>query len=389
MRRWPGPVRSKVFDVAFAAILTVISVGALWIESPEQPETIRSADVAGVLLALASSVPLVWRRSHALWVFGFLAIPAITLELLSYSNAGPVSVLIALYTVASLCERRRSLSALGVTAAAVLVVLIASWDELTAIDVIANYLVFGTAWILGDNVRTRRQYVAELEEKAVRMEAEREAQAQRAAAAERTRIARELHDVVAHSVSVMTVQAGAARRVLDQAGADPDVREAIATVEATGREALAELRRVVGVLREDGESAGVAPQPGVADLPALVARAREAGLSVELEVEGEPRPLPSGVDLSAYRIAQEAITNTLKHAGPARAQVRVCYGAEALEVQVVDDGRGAAADPAPPGGGNGLVGMRERVALFGGELRAGPRAGGGYEVKARLPISTG
>jgi signal transduction histidine kinase len=387
MRRWPGPARSKVFDLAYAAVLAVISVGALWIEPPDQSDTLRSVDALGVLLALASSLPLAWRRSHALRVFGFLAIPAIALELLTYSNAGPITVLIALYTVASVCDRRRSLTALAVTGAAVLVVLIASWDELTAIDVIANYLVFGTAWILGDNVRTRRQYVAELEEKAVRMEAEREAQAQRAAAAERTRIARELHDVVAHSVSVMTVQAGAARRVLDQAGADPDVREALATVEATGREALAELRRAVGVLREDDESAGTAPQPGVADLPALVARAREAGLSVELEVEGEPRPLPSGVDLSAYRIAQEAITNAIKHAGPALARVLVRYGADALEVQVVDDGRGAAADPAPPGGGNGLVGMRERVALFGGELRAGPRPGGGYEVKARLPFS--
>ena len=387
-RRWPGPARSKVFDIAWATTLAVISVAALWIEPPDPSETFRQADVAGVLLGLASSIPLVWRRSRALWVFGLTAVPAIALELLGYSNAGPITVLIALYTVASICDRRRSLAALAVTAAAVLMVLTANWRDLKAIDVIANYLVFGTAWILGDNVRTRRQYVAELEQKAVRMEAEREAQAQRAAAAERTRIARELHDVVAHSVSVMTVQAGAARRVLDQAGADPDVREAIATVEATGREALAELRRAVGVLREDGESGGTTPQPGVADLPALVARAREAGLPVELAVEGEPRALPSGVDLSAYRIAQEALTNALKHAGPAHAQVRVLYGPDALEVQVVDDGRGAAADPAPAGGGNGLVGMRERVALFDGELRAGPRAGGGYEVRARLPIST-
>ena len=126
----------------------------------------------------------------------------------------------------------------------------------------------------------------------------------------------------------------------------------------------------------------------MADLPALVARAREAGLTVELHIEGQPRPLPSGVDLSAYRIAQEALTNAFKHAGPARAVVRVCYGADALEVQVQDDGRGAAADAPPVGGGNGLVGMRERVALFGGDLLAGPRSGGGYEVKARLPVST-
>jgi signal transduction histidine kinase len=387
VRRWPGTARSKVFDIAWAAALTVISVGALWVK-PRGVTDLREVDVLGVVLALVSSVPLVWRRSHPAEVLSLVGVGSVALEVLRYPNAGGACVLVALYTVAAVADRRRSLQALGVTAAAVFVVLVANWRDLTVIDVVANYLVFGTAWILGDNVRNRRRYVAELEDKAVRLDAEREAQARRAAVAERTRIARELHDVVAHSVSVMTVQAGAARRLLDQSGGDPQAREAMATVETTGREALTELRRVVGVLREEGESQGTAPQPGVADLPALVSRAREAGLSVELTTEGDPCPLPSGVDLSAYRIAQEALTNAFKHAGPAHAVVRLCYGADALELQVIDDGRGAAADPAPVGGGNGLVGMRERVALFGGQLRAGPRAGGGYEVKATLPLST-
>ena len=387
MRRWPAPTRSKAFDIAWAGVLTLLSVGALWIERSGMPD-LRRADLLGVVLALLSSLPLAWRRRHPSEVMGLVGIGAVSLEVLRYPSAGGTTVLVALYTVAAVADRRRSLQALAVTAGAIVIVLFANRDDLTVIDVVANYLVFGTAWILGDNVRTRRRYVAELEDKAVRLEAEREAQAKRAAANERTRIARELHDVVAHSVSVMTVQAGAARRLLDQAGAGPEVREAVASVEATGREALTELRRAVGVLREDGESPGLGPQPGVADLPALVARAREAGLSVELATEGEPRPLPSGVDLSAYRITQEALTNAFKHAGPAHAVVRVCYGADVLEVQVVDDGRGAAADVASDGGGNGLVGMRERVALFGGELRAGPRAGGGYEVKARLPLGT-
>ncbi len=385
MRRWPGPARSKAFDVTWAAILTVLSVGALWVK-PRGMTDLRDVDVLGVALALVSSVPLVWRRQHPSAVLGLVGIPSVALEVLDYANAGGACVLVGLYTVAATADRRRSLQALGATAGAVLVVLAAGWRDLTVIDVIANYVVFVTAWILGDNVRTRRHYVAELEDKAVRLEVEREAQARRAVVEERTRIARELHDVVAHSVSVMTVQAGAARRVLDRAGADPEVREAVASVEATGREALTELRRAVGVLREDGASPDLGPQPGVADLPALVTRAREAGLSVELAMEGEPRALPSGVDLSAYRIAQEALTNAFKHAGPAHAVVRVCYGADALEVQVIDDGRGAAATPVPDGGGNGLVGMRERVALFGGDLRAGPRLGGGYEVKARLPL---
>ena len=387
MRRWPSPTRSKIFDIAFAGILTVISVGALWFERRGMPD-LRRADLLGVSLALLSSVPLVWRRRYPMEVMGLVGFSSVALEVLNYPGAGGTTVLVALYTVAAIADRRQSLQVLGVTAAAIVVVLGANWDDLTVIDVVANYLVFGTAWILGDNVRTRRKYVAELEDKAVRLEAEREVQAKRATADERTRIARELHDVVAHSVSVMTVQAGAARRLLDRSEADPQVREAMATVEATGREALTELRRAIGVLREDGEDPGVAPQPAVADIPALVARAREAGLSVELEMEGEPRTLPSGVDLSAYRIVQEALTNALKHAGPARAVVRVCYGEEAVEVQVIDDGRGAAADPAPLGGGNGLVGMRERVAMLEGDLQAGPRTGGGYEVKARLPLST-
>jgi len=378
-----------VFDILWATTIAVISVGALWVKPRGVPD-IRDPDVLGVALALASSVPLVWRRRFPTEVLGVVGIASVALEVLRYPGAGGTPVMVALYTVAALSDRRRSLQALAFTSGAILVVLAAHWSDLTVIDVVANYIVFGTGWILGDNVHTRRKYVAELEDKAVRLEAERGAQASRAVVEERSRIARELHDVVAHSLSVMTVQAGAARRLLDRSGADPQVREAIATVEATGREALTELRRAVGVLREEGESVGLSPQPGVADLPSLVARAQEAGLSVELTMEGEPRPLPSGVDLSAYRIAQEALTNAFKHAGPAHAVVRVCYGTDVLEVQVVDDGRGAAANltPTAAGGGHGLVGMRERVALFGGELRAGPRAGGGYEVKARLPLST-
>ncbi len=387
MRRWPRRTRSKAFDITWAGILTLLSVGALWVRPRGGPD-LRHADVIGVGLALASSVPLAWRRTHPIEVMALVGVSAVALEVLRYSNGGAACVLVALYTVAARADRRSSLQALGVTAAAIVVVLAVNWSELTVIDVLANYVVFLTAWILGDNVRTRRKYVAELEDKAKRLEAEREAQARRAAADERARIARELHDVVAHSVSVMTVQAGAARRLLDLSSAEPEVREAMASIESTGRDALTELRRVVGMLRQEGEAAGTGPQPGVADLPALVARAQEAGLTVELRIEGEPRPLPSGVDLSAYRIAQEALTNAFKHAGPARAVVRVCYGDDALEVQVHDDGRGAAADTPPPGGGNGLVGMRERVALFGGDLLAGPRTGGGYEVKARLPVST-
>jgi signal transduction histidine kinase len=199
---------------------------------------------------------------------------------------------------------------------------------------------------------------------------------------ERARIARELHDVVAHSVSVMTVQTGAVRRLLT-----PDQereRETLLAVERTGREALNEMRRLLGMLRATDEAEGLAPQPSLRQLDTLVEQVREAGLPVELKVEGAPVDLPPGLDLSAYRIVQEALTNALKHAGPARATVAVRYGPDELELEIADDGRGAANGT---GTGGGLVGMRERAALVGGRLEAGPRNGGGYAVRARLPLA--
>jgi signal transduction histidine kinase len=211
-----------------------------------------------------------------------------------------------------------------------------------------------------------------------------EEQAQRAVSDERARISRELHDVVAHSVSVMTVQASAVRRLLK-----PDQereREALKVVEETGRQALTEMRRLLGIMREEGVSAERAPQPGLATIGNLVEHVREAGLPVELTVEGEPVELPPGVDLSAYRIVQEALTNALRHAGPAHAWVAVRYGGDDVEIEVENDGR---SDSDGEAAGHGLVGMRERVALCGGELTAGPRKGGGFSISARLPVGGG
>jgi signal transduction histidine kinase len=190
-----------------------------------------------------------------------------------------------------------------------------------------------------------------------------------------------LHDVVGHSVSVMTVQASAVRRLLRPE--QEREREALLIVEQTGREALAEMRRMVGVLRRPEEAPALAPQPTLEHLDKLVEHAREAGLPVELRVEGDPLPLPVGVDLTAYRLVQEGLTNALKHARAQRAQVLVRYGSGDIEVTVSDDGRGAGSGD---GGGHGLVGMRERVAVYGGELEAGPRADGGYRLRARLPV---
>jgi signal transduction histidine kinase len=224
--------------------------------------------------------------------------------------------------------------------------------------------------VLGD--RERRLRLAERE---------RDVAAREAIVAERARIARELHDAIAHNVSMMVVQAGAERRVLDPG--QESTREVLESVEETGRGALREMRRLVGMLRSD-EDDPLTPQPGLADVPGLVAQVREAGLPVDLEVEGDPRELPVGLELSAYRIVQEALTNALKHAGDAHATVRVRYLQDSLELEVVDDGPGAVSPAA--GGGHGLVGMRERVALYGGRFEAARRPNGGFTVRAMLPV---
>lgn len=250
---------------------------------------------------------------------------------------------------------------------------------------IGNSIVCAGVWTASFLLSRRREQARELTERAERLERERETEARAAAAEERARIAREMHDVVAHSLSVMVVQAEAAEAMLDT---DPErARRPLVAVQETGRSALTELRRMLGVLREMAEEGpALAPQPGLAGLDALIEQVRAAGLPVELRIEGEPRPLPPGIDLSAYRIIQEGLTNTLKHAGPARAEVVVRYGPREVELAVRDDGRGF--DPRSNGAGHGLVGMRERVALYGGRLSAGPRPAPerGFAMTAALPI---
>jgi len=244
-------------------------------------------------------------------------------------------------------------------------------------------LIFAIVWVVGFSLGRKFAEADEAKERAVRAEREREQRARDAVAEERARIARELHDVVGHSVSVMTVQASGVRRLLR-----PDQereREALLIVERTGREALAEMRRMVGVLRRPEEAPALAPQPSLEHLERLVEQAREAGLPVELRVEGEAVQLPAGVDLTAYRLVQEGLTNALKHARATRAEVLVNYGDGQIEVVVSDDGKGVGNSD---GGGHGLVGMRERVSVYGGELDAGPQPGGGYRLRAKLPLAS-
>jgi len=257
--------------------------------------------------------------------------------------------------------------------------------------VVFQTVPFALAWVLGDSLRTRRAYFAQLEERAARLEKEREAQAKVAVAAERARIARELHDVVAHNVSVMVVQADGAAYVLDSA---PDqAKKALETISGTGRQALAEMRRLLGVLRtgEHQESGEYVPQPDVEQLDDLIEQCRTSGLPVDFKIEGTPRPLPSGVELTAYRIVQEALTNTRKHGGPnTGASVRLVYFDDGLGLLVEDDGKGAPHELYEEGGvdgqGHGLIGMRERIGMVGGTLDAGPRPGGGFRISALLPL---
>ncbi|GAB1328348.1 sensor histidine kinase [Streptomyces sennicomposti] len=306
------------------------------------------------------------------------------------------AMLVIVYTVAAIGARWASRFALaGGMCAATLAQIrwpderASAWGQIAL--AVFQTVPFALAWVLGDSMRTRRAYFAQLEERAARLEKEREAQAQVAVAAERARIARELHDVVAHNVSVMVVQADGAAYVLDAA---PDqAKKALETISSTGRQALAEMRRLLGVLRtgEHQEGGEYVPQPDVEQIEDLVEQCRESGLPVDFRIEGTPRPLPSGVELTAYRIVQEALTNTRKHGGPnAGASVRLVYFDDGLGLLVEDDGKGAPHELYEDGGvdgqGHGLIGMRERVGMVGGTLDAGPRPGGGFRISALLPL---
>ncbi|MFD8392229.1 sensor histidine kinase [Streptomyces sp. NPDC059680] len=306
------------------------------------------------------------------------------------------AMLVITYTVATVGARWASRLALAASLVAAPFAQIRWPNEHTGFlgqiaIVVFQTVPFALAWVLGDSMRTRRAYFAQLEERAARLEKEREAQSKVAVAAERARIARELHDVVAHNVSVMVVQADGAAYVLDTA---PDqAKKALETISSTGRQALAEMRRLLGVLRtgEHQESGEYVPQPDVGQIDELIEQCRRSGLPVDFKVEGTPRPLPSGVELTAYRIVQEALTNTRKHGGPnAGASVRLVYFDDGLGLLVEDDGKGAPHELYEEGGadgqGHGLIGMRERVGMVGGTLDAGPRPGGGFRISALLPL---
>jgi signal transduction histidine kinase len=364
-------------------------------------------DIAAAAVSAALAATALPRRRHPVAAFGVvtaLAVVQIVVGITPSDRVTPVRaldpvvadlvIIVLIYSVAAYRSRRVSTTCLLIYLAG-LVLALSRWAPAYRTG-FGGPLLFSTggliamglaAWVLGDSMAYRRAYNAALEERAARLEAERDAQARIAAAAERARIAREIHDVIAHNVSVMVVQADGASYALD---GDPErSREALAAISGTGRQALAELRHLLGVLHTEDEEVRFAPLPGVGQLDALIAQVRAAGLPVSFAVEGTPRPMADGPALAAYRVVQESLTNTRRHAGlGATASVTLRYGDDGLRVRVADTGAGVARPAGERGGaGHGLAGMRERAALYGGTVRAGPRPEGGYEVTAELPLS--
>jgi signal transduction histidine kinase len=376
--RRPRGRRSFAFDLALAVVATATELGQV-IGAEGTPSE------AALVLAIVAGGALVLRRTAPVAVLATILAAGVAIVALGGDPSG-VSALIALYTTAAFSELRVSLAALALTAAVAATLSAATADtpgrqtSATFGAVIAAGLTIG-AWGLGAYAQTRRRYLRELEERAASAEREREQLARIAVHEERASIARELHDIVAHSVTVMLVGVRGARDVLRTS---PDTAEdTLARVERSGEQSLAELRRILALLRGPEQAAESRPQPSLAELNDLVAGYRAAGLPVRLEVVGEPPPLPSGVELSVYRIVQEALTNTLKHSDPTRVTVMLAFRDGRLELEVVDDGTPTFAAATA---GQGIIGMRERVSLLGGQLETGRRAGGGFRVAAHLPV---
>jgi signal transduction histidine kinase len=365
--------------VLIAAALTALTQVELWTtDGVTDPFAVQVGSFALITVSAA------WRRAAPLAAAVGLSI-GFAVQVIAAGDApvvgGLIAALVVTYSVGAYGTRRQVVLAAVALVSGLVVAAFYDADKRGAGDAIGTMVIFGVVLALGHVIQRRREEAVQLGDE-VREQRRRSAEV---LAEERTRIARELHDVIAHNVSVMVLQAGAARQVLAQ---DPErVREPLLTIEATGRQAVAEMRRLLGILRSDGDEAAGdhAPQPGLERLDELAEQTRRAGLPVALERTGRTRPLPAGVDLAAFRIVQEALTNALKHAGPAAARVHVHYGEGAVELEVADDGRGPGARNGD-GPGHGLIGMRERAALYGGRVDAGARPDGGFLVRARLPV---
>ena len=374
-------------DAAVAAGVLLLGLGELTgvVAGSEFPGNRTVHAVFIVLVAVPLVVRRTWPLPSMLLVVGITA--AWQFGLYGPGQQPPfepfVALLLATFTAGLMTSGRAATIAVGVVGTGVCLAVAAVVAGEPLGSAVAPVLQILGVFALGRLMAVYRARAVAEGERAARVEQEAERARATAIREERSRIARELHDVVSHDVNLMVLQASVERRMRAQAGAGGE--EALASIEATGREALAELRRMLGVLRHDGDEVPLAPQPGMDQVPELLAQARDAGLEVELVIDGAESPLPPGLGLTAYRIVQESLTNVVKHAGGARAVAAIRHDADCLEIEVVDDGVGATT----PSGGLGLVGMRERVSVYGGTLAAGPRAEApGFRVLARIPRST-
>ncbi len=378
---------SLLFDVFLAVAMAVITLAASLAESHPSKQFVGTgqhvpaAPAAAYLLVVVSALALIWRRRHPVPVLAVSVACVVAYTCLGYVNgAALLNPMLALYAVAvAVAVPTRRAVELSILTAVALMASSAAFDPLGATSggFFLIPLEVAAALFLGLWVASRRAYSRR----------ENEEQARRAVDAERLRIARELHDVVAHTMATINVQAGVAAHVIDQ---QPDqAREALSAIKAASGEAMRELRGILNVLRQADERDPTAPAPRLAQLDGLIEGTRRAGLPTTVIVNGQVRPLPPTVDLAAYRIVQESLTNALRYAGPTSAVVTLSYLDDALGVEVVDSGRGLAEGEVAQGGGHGIAGMRERAEATGGTLEAGPRPGGGFGVKARLPLRAG
>jgi signal transduction histidine kinase len=375
------PVSDRLADIGLGFLVAGVVIALRVFEVSTRH--LAHAGSLGLAIAIASALTLILRRRWPLLVAALTlgAVPVV-IALDRASGAISLPAIVAVYTVATLEPRRRAVLVAAASASMVALargfIQAKGWsDARTA----AEPALVIAALFLGWAIAGRRAYNLEVRDRAARAEAAREAEMRRRVDAERLRIARELHDVVAHTIATINVQAGVAAHVIDK---QPEAAaQALETIKTTSREALRELRSILGVLRAPADEESRAPAPGLAQLDALIATSDDAGLPVRVEVSGERRPLPPTVDLAAYRIVQESLTNVLRHAGQATAAVRLAYAPDELAIEVTDTGRGAGA---VAGTGHGIAGMRERVSALHGELEAASLADGGFRVRARLPL---
>ena len=384
----PAPRHPRFLDplslsIFLALILTAAGLVELLTRGPT-PAAYHDAGTVLIVLTVASALTIAF-----LWWSPLASLSAAVALLCAQSVAGYEftqaaiwAVVIASFATVAFDQWKRALAA-GFVVALGLIVVFVAYPELSWQSAISTWASLSLVWVVAVVIRIYRGSIERAERRAALFAADREARAREAVAEERARLARELHDSVGHALNVVVLHAGAAQRVIEK---KPQLaREALESIETAGRQALGDIERMLGILRAREEDTSYDVVPGMGQLETLCGHVREAGLPVELIVEGVARPLPASLDLTAYRIVQEALTNTLKHAGKTRATVHVRYEERALAIEVLDEGRGVTS--AADGGGRGLVGMRERVATFRGELEAGPRAEGGFGVRARLPMA--